>query len=114
MTVSNIVDPLVIVEKIEDVKYGELVEIETGEGILRRGTVLDVSTERAVVQVFEGTLGLDVDKSRVRFLGRSQQPGKRFQAEEAIPATFTPTWPRCMKEQEGSKGKRARLLSSPS
>jgi V/A-type H+-transporting ATPase subunit B len=75
LTVSNIVGPLLIVEKIVDVKYGELVEIETSEGSLRRGTVLDVSTEQAVVQVFEGTVGLDVDKSRVRFLGRSQQLG---------------------------------------
>ncbi len=72
LTVSNIVGPLVIVEKIRDVKYGELVEIEAAGGLLRRGTVLDVSTERAVVQVFEGTVGLDVDKSKVRFLGRSQ------------------------------------------
>jgi V/A-type H+-transporting ATPase subunit B len=75
LTVSNIVGPLLIVEKITDVKYGELVEIETADGSLRRGTVLDVSTEQAVVQVFEGTMGLDVDKSRVRFLGRSQQLG---------------------------------------
>lgn len=75
LTVSNIVGPLLIVKKITDVKYGELVEIETAEGSLRRGTVLDVSTEQAVVQVFEGTVGLDVDKSRVRFLGRSQQLG---------------------------------------
>jgi V/A-type H+-transporting ATPase subunit B len=75
LTVSNIVGPLLIVEKITDVKYGELVEIETADGSLRRGTVLDVSTDRAVVQVFEGTVGLDVDKSRVRFLGRSQQLG---------------------------------------
>jgi V/A-type H+-transporting ATPase subunit B len=75
LTVSNITGPLVIVEKIADVKYGELVEIETAEGLLRRGSVLDISTERAVVQVFEGTTGLDVDKSRVRFLGRSQKLG---------------------------------------
>jgi len=75
LTVSNIVGPLVIVEKIRDVKYGELVEIEDAAGLLRRGTVLDVSTERAIVQVFEGTMGLDVDKSRVKFLGRSQQLG---------------------------------------
>jgi V/A-type H+-transporting ATPase subunit B len=75
LTVSNIVGPLLIVEKIVDVKYGELVEIETSDGSLRRGTVLDVSIEQAVVQVFEGTVGLDVDKSRVRFLGRSQQLG---------------------------------------
>ncbi|MGB2905565.1 MAG: V-type ATP synthase subunit B [Candidatus Aminicenantaceae bacterium] len=75
LTVSNITGPLVIVEKITEVKYGELVEIETADGELRRGSVLDISTERAVVQVFEGTSGLDVDKSRVRFLGRSQKLG---------------------------------------
>jgi V/A-type H+-transporting ATPase subunit B len=75
LTVSNIVGPLLIVEKISDVKYGELVEIEIADGSMRRGTVLDVSTEQAVVQVFEGTVGLDVDKSRVRFLGRSQELG---------------------------------------
>jgi V/A-type H+-transporting ATPase subunit B len=75
LTVTNIVGPLVVVEKIRDVTYGELVEIETGDGSVRRGTVLDVSTERAIVQVFEGTLGLDLASSRVRFLGRSQQIG---------------------------------------
>ncbi len=85
LTVSNIVGPLVIVEKIIDVKYGELVEIESADGVFRRGTVLDVSTEKAVVQVFEGTVGLDVDKSRVRFLGRSQQLGV---SEEIIGRIF--------------------------
>ena len=75
LTVTNITGPLVIVEKIENVKYGELVEIETADGLRRRGTVLDISTERAVVQVFEGTTGLDVDKTRIRFLGRSQRLG---------------------------------------
>lgn len=85
LTVSNIVGPLVIVERIRDVKYGELVEIEGVGGFLRRGTVLDISTERAVVQVFEGTIGLDVAKSRVRFLGRSQQLGV---SEEIIGRIF--------------------------
>ncbi len=85
LTVSNIVGPLLIVEKIQDVKYGELVEIEATDGALRRGTVLDISTEKAVVQVFEGTVGLDVDRSRVRFLGRSQQLGV---SEEIIGRVF--------------------------
>ncbi len=75
LTVTNIVGPLLIVEKVEEVKYAELVEIETGDGQVRRGTVLDVSTERAVVQVFEGTAGLDVEKTRARFLGRSERLG---------------------------------------
>jgi len=85
LTVSNIVGPLVIVEKIRDVKFGELVEIEAADGLLRRGTVLDISTERAIVQVFEGTVGLDVDQSKVRFLGRSQQLGV---SEEIIGRIF--------------------------
>jgi len=85
LTVSNIVGPLVIVEKIEDVKYGELVEIESADGRMRRGTVLDISTKQAVVQVFEGTVGLDIEKSRVRFLGRSQQLGV---SEEIIGRVF--------------------------
>jgi len=85
LTVSNIVGPLLIVEKIRDVKYGELVEIETADGLLRKGTVLDVSTERAIVQVFEGTVGLDVESSRIRFLGRSQQLGV---SEEIIGRIF--------------------------
>jgi V/A-type H+-transporting ATPase subunit B len=85
LTVSNIVGPLVVVQKVEGVKYGELVEIETGQGLLRRGTVLDVSTERAIVQVFEGTVGLDVERSRVRFLGRSQMLGV---SEEIIGRVF--------------------------
>lgn len=75
LTVTNIVGPLLIVEKIQEVKYAELVEIEAGDGEIRRGTVLDVSTERAVVQVFEGTAGLDVEKTRARFLGRSERLG---------------------------------------
>ncbi len=85
LTVSNIVGPLLIVEKIREVKYGELVEIETAAGLLRRGTVLDVSTDRAIVQVFEGTVGLDVERSRVRFLGRSQALGV---SEEIIGRVF--------------------------
>ncbi|MHB8094471.1 MAG: V-type ATP synthase subunit B [Candidatus Aminicenantales bacterium] len=85
LTVTNIVGPLLIVEKIADVKYGELVEIETAGGIVRRGTVLDISTEQAVVQVFEGTVGLDIAGSRVRFLGRSQQLGV---SEEIIGRVF--------------------------
>jgi len=36
MTVSNIVGPLVMVEKIRDVKYGELVEIESADGLFRK------------------------------------------------------------------------------
>jgi V/A-type H+/Na+-transporting ATPase subunit B len=84
-TISNIVGPLVIVDRVIDVKFGELVEIEAAGGRRRRGQVLDISTERAVVQVFEGTVGLDVQGARVRFLGRSQQLGV---AEDIVGRVF--------------------------
>ncbi|MBM3253205.1 MAG: V-type ATP synthase subunit B [Candidatus Omnitrophica bacterium] len=70
LTVSSIAGPLVFVEKIEDVKYGEIAQIEFGDGNIRMGRVLEVSTNVALVQVFEGTRGIDVFKSRVRFLGK--------------------------------------------
>jgi len=73
LTVSSVTGPLVVVEKTEGVKYAELVEVEFSDGQLRRGKVLEISEDKALVQMFEGTLGLDVLGSRVRFLGRTQE-----------------------------------------
>lgn len=75
MTVSSVSGPLVVVEKTENVKYAELVEVEFSSGQLRRGKVLEVAEDKALVQMFESTLGLDVSGSKVRFLGRVQELG---------------------------------------
>jgi V/A-type H+-transporting ATPase subunit B len=73
LTVSSVSGPLVIVEKTENIKYAELVEVEFSDGSIRRGKVLEISEDKALVQMFEGTLGLDVLGSKVRFLGRTQE-----------------------------------------
>lgn len=70
LTISEVAGPLIIVEKTTDVKYQELVEIELSSGEIRRGQVLEVTKDRAVVQVFEGTTGVDVSGTKVRFLGK--------------------------------------------
>ena len=70
LTISQISGPLVLVEKTSDVKYGEIVHIEIPTGEIRRGRVLEVSYDKALVQVFEGTKGIDVFKSKVKFLGK--------------------------------------------
>lgn len=75
LTVAAISGPLVLVEKTENIKYAELAEVEFSDGQVRRGKVLEVSGDRALVQMFEGTLGLDVLNSKVRFLGRTQELG---------------------------------------
>ncbi len=63
--------PLVLVEKIRDVGYDELVEILDPSGMPRLGRVLDISDNQAVVQVLEGTSGLSTQEVRTRFLGES-------------------------------------------
>jgi len=68
-TTSEITGPLMVVENVEGVAYDELVEIELPSGEKRRGKVLEVSGSQAVVQIFEGTSGLNVSATKVRFQG---------------------------------------------
>lgn len=68
-TTKEITGPLLVVENVEGVAYDELVEIEMSSGEKRRGKVLEVNGDMAVVQVFEGTEGLDVPSTKVRFQG---------------------------------------------
>jgi len=69
-TVTSIAGPLVLVAGVEGVKYQELVQITLGSGEVRRGQVLEVEEDKALVQVFEGATGLDVPSAKVRFMGR--------------------------------------------
>ncbi len=68
---SRIEGPLVVVERIRDVGYDEIVEIQDGAGQPRIGRVLDISDAQAVVQVLEGTTGLSNRTLHARFLGES-------------------------------------------
>ncbi|MEM3399864.1 MAG: V-type ATP synthase subunit B [Candidatus Micrarchaeia archaeon] len=70
-TIREISGPLVFVEKVDNVGYGELAEIILPNGERRKGQVLETSKGLAVVQIFGQTAGLDVDKTSVRFLGET-------------------------------------------
>ena len=70
-TIKEIVGPLMLVEGVGGVKYDELVEVVQEDGRLRRGKVLEVRDDKAVVQLFENTQGLKISTSKARFLGRS-------------------------------------------
>ncbi len=69
-TISEVAGSLLTVEEVEDARYMEIVEIESQDGSRRRGQVLMTSRGKALVQVFEGTEGIGVGQSKVRFLGR--------------------------------------------
>ena len=68
---SRIEGPLVVVERVRDAGFDELVEISGPGGEPRLGRVIDISEERALVQVLEGTEGLSGRDVRARFLGES-------------------------------------------
>ena len=71
-TISEIAGPLIFVEKTEPVAYDELVSVKLSDGSMKRGKVLDSSDKVIVVQVFEGTTGIDRSAS-VRFLGETMK-----------------------------------------
>ncbi|MFA4931604.1 MAG: V-type ATP synthase subunit B [Caldisericia bacterium] len=73
-TVREIVGPLVLLDGAQDVKYGELVELRTISG-LRHGQVLEVSGGTVLIQVFEGSSGMDRGQTVTRFLGHGLQFG---------------------------------------
>jgi V/A-type H+-transporting ATPase subunit B len=71
-TISEIAGPLVFVKKTEPISYQELVSVKLSDGTTKRGQVLDSSDDMVVVQIFEGTSGIDRNAS-VRFLGETMK-----------------------------------------
>lgn len=67
---SGISGPLLFVQGVKGVGYGDLVEIRNGSGEVRTGQTLEVDEEMAVVQVFEGTTGLSIKGTRTTFIGK--------------------------------------------
>ena len=69
-TINEVVGPLMAVEGVEGVKFDELVEIQMQNGEKRRGQVLEIDGDKAMVQIFEGSSGINLQDTKVRFLGR--------------------------------------------
>mgnify|MGYP000745321455 CR=1 FL=1 len=74
-TVEEIASPLMIVRMVDGVTYDELVEVELQDGSIRRGQVLEVNGDTAVVQLFESAAGINLADAKVRFLGHPLQLG---------------------------------------
>ena len=74
-TVTEVVGPLMVVEGVSGVKYDELVEVEIQTGEKRRGKVLEVNGTRAVVQLYEGSSGINLKGTKAKFLGRPLELG---------------------------------------
>ena len=74
-SVIEVKGPLIVVD-VKDVKavmYGEVVDIKSGDGKILHGQVLDAMENTAIIQVFEGTSGLDTKNTSIKFLGETMK-----------------------------------------
>ncbi|MDY3990619.1 MAG: V-type ATP synthase subunit B, partial [Lachnospiraceae bacterium] len=69
-TIQEVSGPLMLVRGVSDVTYDELGELELESGEKRRCKVLEIDGGNALVQLFEPSTGINLDTSKVRFLGR--------------------------------------------
>ncbi len=74
-TIQEVAGPLMMVRGVDGVTYNELGEIELADGERRRCKVLEIDGSNALVQLFENSAGINLDSSKVRFLGRSMELG---------------------------------------
>ena len=84
-TVIGVEGPLVILENVKFPKYAEIVNVHLGDGSMRRGQVLEIAGKRAVVQIFEGTSGIDTMRTRCEFTGDTMHMAI---SEEMLGRTF--------------------------
>lgn len=68
-TVTGVNGPLVILDNVKFPKFAEIVNLTLNDGTIRAGQVLEVSGSRAIVQVFEGTSGIDAKHTTCEFTG---------------------------------------------
>ena len=74
-TIEEVAGPLMLVRGVQNVSYNELGEIELANGEKRRCKVLEIDGGNALVQLFEASTGINLESSKVRFLGRSMELG---------------------------------------
>lgn len=72
-TIEEVAGPLMLVRGVENVKYDEIGEIELPDGQIRLCKVLEIDGTDALVQLFESSIGINIETAKVRFLGRGQE-----------------------------------------
>jgi len=72
LKIDKVVGPLIQVSDVDDVFYGEVVDIvEIGTGKVKKGKVIKIEEKNVVIQVFQNTAGLAAGNSIIKFTGES-------------------------------------------
>jgi len=68
--ISKIAGPLLEVTGVDGAVYDELVEVILSNGEKRRGQVIEIHEDKALIEILEGTSGITPKDSKVRFMGK--------------------------------------------
>lgn len=79
---------LVALDHVTNVSNEEMVEIELNNGSKRRGRVVSISGEKAIIQVFQGTEGISLNNTKTKLLGHPMELGL---SKEILGRTFNGT-----------------------
>ncbi len=72
-TIEEVAGPLMLVKKVEGIKYDELGELELQDGTVRHFKVLEANGDNVLVQLFENAAGINLSSGKVRFLGHGTE-----------------------------------------
>jgi len=68
--ITSVDGPIVVVQRTENVFYGEMVAVRDRTGNKRIGRIIDISEDIAVVQIFGSTSGIDLEETSIEFLDK--------------------------------------------
>ncbi len=74
-TIEEVAGPLMLVKGVENVTYDEMAEITLSGGEKRRCKVLEIDGGNALVQLYDASTGINLETSKVRFLGHTMELG---------------------------------------
>jgi len=78
--------PLIFLDQVENVGFEEMVDIQLKNGSHRYGRVVEISGKKAAIQVFEGTNGMSLTNTKMRFTGKPMEIGL---SKEILGRTFS-------------------------
>lgn len=71
LTLNRVQGPLIVLSNVKDVAYDEIVDIIVDGKDKKKGKVVQIHKDKAIIQVFESTIGMAVDNTSVHFRGES-------------------------------------------
>ena len=72
LQIDKVVGPLIQISDVDDVFYGEVVDIvEISTGNIKKGKVIKIEEKNVIIQVFQNTAGLAAGNSIIKFTGEA-------------------------------------------